>query len=140
MAETNRSNRRTSQGDARAAHPLAISGLPTCTIHAAEDGAWHVVAQLASDEAAALAASAPSRDALCQRAQHALGLAGIGSRIDRERSMVGVYTGLSGAYFGEPTLILDGPAVLWIVGRAVPDAIRALLQAATEALRQSPGP
>src|SRR5436190_1958593 len=103
MAETKKSNRRTSEGDASAAHPLVISGLPTCTLQAAEDGIWHVVAQLAEDEEAALAAAAPSPDALCQRAQHALGLAGIGSRIDRERNTVGVYADLSGAPFGEPT-------------------------------------
>jgi hypothetical protein len=139
MAETKKSNRRTSQGDASAAHTLVVSGLPTCTIHAAEDGTWHVMAQLASDEEAALAAAAPRPDDLCRRAQHALGLAGIGSRIDRERSTVGVYADL-GAPFGEPTLILDGPAVLWAFGQAVPDAIRALLQAATEAMRQSLDP
>ena len=137
MAETKKSNQGASQGDASAAHPLVVSGLPTCTIHAAEDGTWHMVAQLASDEQAALAASAPSPDDLCRQAQHALGLAGIGSRIGSERSTVGVYADL-GAPFGEPTLILDGPAVLWAFGHAAPDAIRALLQAARQALRQSP--
>jgi len=99
-----------------------------------------MTAQLASDDQAAFAASAPSRDELCRRAQHALGLAGIGSRIDRERSAIGVYTDLSGAQVGEPALILDGPAVLWAFGHAVPDAIRASLHAATEAMRQSPNP
>jgi hypothetical protein len=61
MAEAKKSNRRTSQGDASAAHPLVVSGLPTCTIQAAEDGTWHLMAQLASDASAALAAAAPSR-------------------------------------------------------------------------------
>jgi hypothetical protein len=140
MAEANVSNRRTLPGTAGAAQALVVSGLPTCIIHAAEDGTWHMLAQLASDDQAAFAASAPSPDDLCRHAQHALGLAGIGSRIDRERSTVGVYADRSGAPFGEPTLILDGPAVLWAFGQAVPDAIRALLQAATEALRQSPDP
>ena len=140
MAEANDSKRRTSQGDASAAQALVVSGLPTCTIQAAEDGTWHMLAQLASDEEAAFAACAPSPDDLCRHAQHALGLAGIGSRIDRERSAIGVYADLRGAPFGEPTLILDGPAVLWAFGHAVPDAIRALLQAATEAMRQSPDP
>jgi hypothetical protein len=140
MAETKKSNRRTSQGDASAAHPLVVSGLPTCTIQAADNGTWHMTAQLASDDQAAFAASAPSPDELCRRAQHALGLVGIGSRIDRERSAIGVYADRSGAPFGEPTLILDGPAVLWVVGHAVPDAICALLHAATEAMRQSPNP
>ena len=112
MAETKKSKRRTSQGDASAAHTLVVSGLPTCTIQAADNGTWHVVAQLAEDEQAAFAAAAPTPDDLCRHAQHALGLAGIGSRIDRERSTVGVYADLSGAPFGAPTLILDGPAVL----------------------------
>jgi hypothetical protein len=85
-------------------------------------------------------AAAPTPDDLCRRAQHALGLAGIGSRIDRERSAMAVYIDRSRAQFGAPTLILEGPAVLWAFGHAVPDAIRALLQAATEAMRQSPGP
>ena len=136
MAGTKNSNRRSSQGDASAAHPLVVSGLPTCTIHAAEDGTWHMMAQLAEGDQAALAASAPSRDDLCRRAQHALGLAGIGSRIGSERSTVGVYADL-GASFGKPTMILGGPAVLWAFGHAAPEAIRALLQAA-QALRQSP--
>jgi hypothetical protein len=140
MAESKKSNRRTSEGDASAAQALVVSGLPTCAIQAAANGTWHMTAQLAEDEEAAFAASAPSPDELCQRAQHALGLAGIGSRIDRERSAVGVYADRSGAPFGEPTLILDGPAVLWVVGHAVPDALRALLQAATQAMRQSPDP
>jgi hypothetical protein len=103
MAEANRSNRRTSQGDASAAQALVVSGLPTCTIQAADNGTWHVIAQLASDEEAAFAASAPSRDDLCRRAQHALGLAGIGSRIYRERSMVGVYADLSRCLTGKFT-------------------------------------
>jgi hypothetical protein len=140
MAETKKSNRRSSQGDASAARDLVVDGLPTCTIQAADNGTWQVMAQLASDEEAALAAAAPSPDDLCRRAQHALGLAGIGSRTYRERGAIGVYTDRSGAPFGEPTLILDGPAVLWAFGHAVPHAIRALLSAATEAMRQSPDP
>jgi hypothetical protein len=140
MAETKKSNRCTSEGDASAAQALVVSGLPTCTIQAADNGTWHMMAQLTEDEEAAFAASAPSPDDLCRQAQHALGLAGIGSRIDRERSAIAVYADLSGAPFGEPTLILDGPAVLWAFGHARPDALRALLQAATEAMRQSPDP
>jgi hypothetical protein len=140
MAESNRNDRRTSQGTASAAQALVVDGLPTCTIQVADNGTWHMMAQLAPDDQVAFAASAPSSDDLCHAAQHALGLAGIGSRIYRERSAVEVYVDLSGAQFGEPTLILDGPAVLWFVGHAVPDAIRALLQAATQAMRQSPDP
>ena len=140
MADANVSNQHTHQGSATPVQALVVAGLPTCSIQAAENRTWHVLAQLASDDQAALAAAAPTPDDLCRRAQHALGLAGIGSRIDRERSMVGVYTDVSGAQFGEPTLILDGPAVLWALGHAVPDAIRALVEAATQAMRQSPDP
>ena len=53
---------------------------------------------------------------------------------------MGIAADRSGAGLGAPTLILDGPAVLWVVGHAVPDAIRALLQAATQAMCQSPDP
>jgi hypothetical protein len=140
MAEANDSNRRSSQGDASATRDLVVDGLPTCTIQAAANGTWQVMAQLASDEEAALAAAAPSPDDLCRQAQHALGLAGTLSRIDRERGAIGVYADRSGAPFGEPTLIVGGPAVLWAFGHAMPDAIRALLRAATEAMRQSPDP
>jgi hypothetical protein len=133
-------NQRTHQGRIGVAQALVVDGLPPCTIYAAEDGTWHVLAQLASDDQAALAASAPTPDDLCRRAQHALGLAGIGSRIDRERGVVGIYAERSGRGFGEPALVLDGPAMLWAVGHALPDAIRALLQAATQAMRQSPNP
>jgi hypothetical protein len=133
-------NQRTHQGRIGFAQALVVDGLPPCTIYAAEDGTWHVTAQLASDEQASLAASAPTPDDLCRRAQHALGLAGIGSRIDRERGVVGVYTDVSGAQFGAPTLILDGAAMLWALGHALPEAIRALVEAATQAMRQPPAP
>lgn len=49
----------------------------------------------------------------------------------------GLYADLSGAQFGEPTLILDGREVLWWVSQATSEAIRALLQVATHALHQS---
>jgi hypothetical protein len=66
MADANDSNQRTFQGRASSAQNLVVDGLPTCTIHAANDGTWHVTAQLAADEQAALAAAAPSPEALCQ--------------------------------------------------------------------------
>jgi hypothetical protein len=138
MADGNRSNQRTHQGSATSAQALVVDGLPPCTIQAAEDGTWHVLAQLVATDQAAFAAS--TSEDLCQRAQHALGLAGIGSRIDRPHTAVGLYADRSGRGFGEPALVLDGPVVLWYVAHAAPDAIRALLQAATEAMRQSPDP
>jgi hypothetical protein len=139
MAETNDSNQRTRSGTAGATQDLVVDGLPSCMIHAAADGTWHVLAQLASDEQAALAA-VPTPDELCRRAQHALGLAGIGSRIYPERSVVGVYVEHIQARLGEPALLLDGPAVLWFVAHAAPQAIRALLHAATQRMRQASAP
>jgi hypothetical protein len=137
MADANSINRRTPHGTAGTAQDLAVGGLPTCTIHAAADGIWHVTAQLADTEQAALAAAAPSPDALCKWAQHALGLAGIGSRIERERNAIGVYAAPLRWPSGEATLVLDGRAVLWWVAHATSEAIRALVDAATQAMRQS---
>ncbi len=117
---------------------LIVDGLPHCTIQAAGDGTWHVLAQLAAGDQVALAATAPTPDDLCQRAQHALGLAGIGSRIDRAHTAVGIYADRSGARFGEPALVLDGPAVLWWVTHATSAAIHALVDAATQAMRTAP--
>ena len=136
MAETNDSNRRTLDGTAGAARPLVVDGLPPCTIQAAEDGTWHVVTQLLATDQAAFAAASTSDD-LCQRAQHALGLTGIGSCIDRAHTAVGIYAHPSGTWFGKPGLVLDGPVMLWYVAQSRPDAIRALLQAATQLMRHA---
>ena len=138
MAESNDSTRRTPDGTTRVALDLVMKGLPRCTIHAIEDGTWHVTAQLAADDQATLVAAAPTPDDLCRQAQHALGLAGIGSHIDRAHSAVGIAADRSGAGLGAPTLILDGPAVLWGVAHATSEAIRDLVQAAISAMHQSP--
>ena len=138
MAKSNWSEPHTSEGTAGIARELVVEGLQTCTIQAIEDGTWHVVAQLASDDQAAFAAAAPTSDDLCQRAQHALGLAGIGSRIDRAHIAVGIYADRSGTWFGEPTLVLDGREVLWWVSHATSDAIWALIGAATSAMHNAP--
>jgi hypothetical protein len=136
MADANVSSERTHQDRAGAAQALVVDGLPPCTIQAAEDGTWHVMAHLVATDQAAFAAS--TSEDLCQRAQHALGLAGIGSRIDRPHNAVGIYADRSGTRFGDPVLVLDGPVVLWYVAHTAPDAIRALVEAATQAMRQSP--
>jgi hypothetical protein len=99
------------------------------------DETWHVHAQLAADEQSALATAAPSPDALCQRAQHALGLAGIGSRIAPDRNAIGVYLPTSPAPFGTTPLVLDGQALLWSIARASSESIRALIAAATQVMR-----
>ena len=140
MAEVNDSNQRTRQGRAGVAQNLIVEGLPPCTIHATADGIWHVLAQLAADDQAALAGAALGRDEICQRAQHALGLAGIGSRIECERSAVGVYAAPLLMPSGEATLVLEGPEMLWGVAHATSAAIQALIAAATHAMRQLPTP
>jgi hypothetical protein len=131
-------NQRTRQGSASSAQDLVVDGLPRCTIHLTDDGTWHVMAQLAAEDVAALAAAAPSPEALCQRAQHALGLAGIGSRIERGRNAIGVYAAPLRSPSGEATLLLDGRELLWSVSQATSEAIRALIAAATEAMRSAP--
>jgi hypothetical protein len=140
MAEVNDSNQRMLPGTAGAVQNLVVDGLPPCTIHATADGIWHVTAQLADQDQAALASAAPSHDELCQRAQHALGLAGIGSRIERERSAIGVYAAPIRMPSGEATLVLEGREVLWSVAHATSAAIQALITAATHAMRQAPPP
>ncbi len=117
---------------------LVVDGLPPCTIQAMADGTWHVTTQLAANAQAALAAAAPSPDVLCQRAQHALGLAGIGSRITPNRQAIGVYIPTSPAPFGATPLVLAGRPVLWAVSRAPSEAIRALIAAATQVMGQLP--
>jgi hypothetical protein len=131
---------RGNQESGGAAQALVVDGLPSCTIAPAGDGTWHVTAQLAGEEQAALTVAAPSPDTLCQRAQHALGLAGIGSRIAPDRNAIGVYVPTSPAPFGTTPLILEGRPLLWAVSRASSEAIRALVAAAIEIMRAAPTP
>jgi hypothetical protein len=138
MADTNTTRQRTLQGTASSAQDLILDGLPRCTIQVTDDGTWHVMTQLAAEGVAALAAAAPNPDALCQQAQHALGLAGIGSRIERGRNSIGVYAAPLRSPSGEATLLLDGREVLWWVSQASSEAIRAVIAAATSAMRTAP--
>ncbi len=130
---------RTNQGRAGAGQALVVDGLPPCTILATVDGVWHVTAQLVAEEQAALAAAAPRPDVLCQRAQHALGLAGVGSRIEPDHNAIGVYAAPLPAPAGATPLVLEGHALLWSVSRAPSEAIRALIAAAIEIMRAAPG-
>jgi hypothetical protein len=120
------------------AQPLVVEGLPPCSIQAMADATWHVTTQLVRDEEAALAVTALPPDVLCQRAQHALGLAGIGSRIAPDRNAIGVYLPTSPAPFGATPLVLAGRSVLWVMSRASSEAIRALIATATQVMYQSP--
>jgi len=119
---------------------LVVDGLPPCTIQAMADGTWHVTTQLAADEQAALVTAALQPEVLCQRAQHALGLAGIGSRIAPDRNAIGVYLPTSPAPFGATPLVLDGHALLWSIVRASSEAIRALIAAAIAVMRDASTP
>jgi hypothetical protein len=112
---------------------LIVDGLPPCAISEA-DGTYSITAQLTDEDAAALTVAAPSHDELCQHAQHALGLSGIGSRIERERDAIGVYAAPLRLPSGESTLVLEGREVLWVVAHASPPAIRALIGAAQVAM------
>lgn len=127
--------KRIDQGRAGAAQALLVDGLPPCTIQTTADGIWSVTAQLAADEQAALMASAPPPDALCQRAQHALGLAGIGSRIAPDHDAIGVYAPEFPVSPGVTPLVLDGHALLWSIARAPSESIRALITAAINVMR-----
>ncbi len=134
MADAN--DRTHSSLPATAAPTLRVDGLPPCAIQAAADGTWHVTAQLAADQQAALVAAAPDPAALCQRAQHALGLAGIGSRIAPDHNAIGVYAAPLFAPASVITLVLvEGRALLWSISRAPSEAIRALIVAAIEVMR-----
>jgi len=126
------------QGRASAAQALLVDGLSLCTIALTPNGTWYVTAQLAAGEEAALAAAVPSPLILCQRAQHALGLAGIGSRIAPDHNAIGIYAAPLPALSGAITLVLEGRALLWSISRAPSEAIRALIAAATEAMPQTP--
>jgi hypothetical protein len=119
---------------------LVVSDLPPCTIQTSGDGTWHVTTQLAAEEQNALATAAPSPDALCQRAQHVLGLAGIGSRIAPDRDAIGVYIPEAPAPYGTTPLVLEGRPLLWAVSRASSEVIRALISTALEIMRVAPTP
>jgi hypothetical protein len=123
-----------------AAQALVVDGLPPCTIQPSGEGTWHVTTQLAADEQDALATATPSPDVLCQRAQHALGLAGIGSRIAPDRNAIGVYLPTSPASFGTTPLILEGRPLLWTVSRASSETVQALVAAALHVMGSAPTP
>lgn len=117
------------------AKALMVDGLPTCTIQTSDDGTWHVTTQLATEQQDTLATSVPSPQALCQRAQHALGLAGIGSRIEDDYTAVGVYAASVSSSSGQFLLMLDGRALLFSIAQAPSESIQALMAAAVAVMR-----
>jgi hypothetical protein len=56
MADANNCNQRS----AATTQDLVVDTLPYCTIQAAADGTWHVLAQLTASDQAAFAAAAPA--------------------------------------------------------------------------------
>ena len=128
-------NQRTDQSRASNVHELVVDGLPPCTIALIADETWHVVAQLATDDQAALTAAVTYPDTLCQRAQHALGLAGIGSRIAPDHTAIGVYAAQLPTPASPMPLVLEGRALLCWVSRAPSESIRALIAAAIAVMR-----
>jgi hypothetical protein len=102
--------------------PRTMDAPPRCTLVSLGDGlGWQVSVKLAPADQAALSAAQPSAYQLCAAAQHALGLAAIGSRIDPTRATVMVRS--SGAW----PLAFSGAGALWWVANAPPLLLRAFL-------------
>src|SRR5919202_3235708 len=71
--------------------PRTMDAPPRCTLLALGDGqGWQVSVTLTPADQAAVEAAQPSGYQLCAAAQHALGLAAIGSRIDPTHASVTV--------------------------------------------------
>jgi hypothetical protein len=128
-------SKRTDKDPTEAGQLLTIAGLPSCTIQTAADGTWHVTAQLVADEQDALVTAASNPEALCQRAQHALGLAGIGSRIEDDYTAIGVYGASLPSPSGQFLVVLDGRVLLLSIAHAPSEVIQALIAAAIAVMR-----
>lgn len=76
---------------------------------------WQLTVTLASADQAALDASRPSAYQLCAAAQHALGLAAIGSLINPAHTVVRVQA-------GDGLLAFAGAAALWWLANTPPAA------------------
>lgn len=116
-----------------------VPGLPPCTIQMTTDGAWHIAALFDTGEQEAQVSALPL-DMLCKRAQHALGLAGIGSRIEDDYAAIGVYGASLPSPSGQFLLVLDGRVLLWSIAHASSEMIQALITTATEVMRTAPTP
>jgi hypothetical protein len=78
---------------------------------------WQITVTLAPADQAALDALHPSAYQLCAAAQHALGLAALGSQIDAAHTTVRVRA-------GDRLLAFVGTAALWWVANSPPTALR----------------
>jgi hypothetical protein len=102
--------------------PRAIEAPPQYTLLALGDGLGLMVSvTLAPADQAGLNAAQPSAYQLCAAAQHALGLAAIGSRIDPTRATVTVRSS------GAVQLTFAGEGALWWLANAPPLLLHAFL-------------
>lgn len=102
-------------------HP-AIEAVPPFAVTPCTDGGREVTVELAPADAAALQQVAVPLRSLARAAQHALGLAGVGSRIHDDEQGITV--------FAPVPLHLRGRAALWLVACTAPAVLLAFLQAA----------
>jgi hypothetical protein len=84
-----------------------------------ESALWHITVKLAPADQAALDALQPSAYQLCAAAQHALGLAAIGSQIDPAHTVVRVRAE------GGLLLAFVGAGTLWWVANVPPTELHA---------------
>ena len=102
--------------------PRTMTTLPQFALASGDaDQPWHVTITLAPVDEAALDALHPTAMQLCAAAQHALGLAAIGSAIEPAQGTVRVRTA------EETQLRLVGASALWWVANAPPPLLRAFL-------------
>ena len=103
--------------------PRTMTTLPSFALAASSAGQpWQVSVTLSSADQAALDALHPSATQLCAAAQHALGLAAVGSVIEPTRGTVVVRVA------NEIELRLVGESALWWVANAPPSLLQAFLQ------------
>jgi hypothetical protein len=91
---------------------------------------WQITVTLAPADQAALDALHPSAYQLCASAQHALGLAAIGSQIDSAHTTVRVRVG------DELLLTFVGKAALWWIANTPPAELRESIDRLLEGIRE----
>jgi hypothetical protein len=103
--------------------PRTMTTLPQFALASGDaDQPWEVTVTLVPSDQAALDALHPTAMQLCAAAQHALGLAGIGSIIEPARGTVLVRAP------EQPQLWLIGASALWWVANAPPPLLQAFLE------------
>ena len=104
--------------------PRAIQAPVDCDlVPDREREGWQITFRLVLSDQAALEAMQPSAYELCAAAQHALGMASLGSQIDRERGSITLR--LSSA----PWLTFVGAPALWWLANATPKMLHERVEA-----------